>query len=245
MGVIRPPWIDKKWFTSCPFNYCDHFGDKNKLAKICRICRDEIDRIEEYRKKGEDPYDWNNVFKDVFEDLAITMQMISKQAAEMGIDLNNIDESEDYPEVDRKNNLTYKIVTHYGDEVSNILKILEIVPSDVDKTLIFKAADVLAHSRSYVGAKIYRALSSKLREDREPFDDLFDSKTSAFFAYIAVERNSRALLALSKHKPLREYKRKFLSLAKLSLEICDIIKTEFFPKDKLIYQEYGCDDYNF
>lgn len=60
MGVIRPPWVSKKWFDMTPFNYCDHSGDKDKLAAVCKICREEIERIERYRKKDKDPYDMKN-----------------------------------------------------------------------------------------------------------------------------------------------------------------------------------------
>ena len=243
MGVIRPPWIDKKWFAQCPYNYCDHFGNKEQLATVCKICRDEVDRITECNKNGEDPYAWDNVFKEIGDNLAKAMVMLRKQAEEMGIDLENIPD-EDYPEVDRDNNLTYKVAQQYGDGVGKILKKLELVPSDADTELIIKAVDILAHSRSFVGAKIYRALSSKLSEEREPIDDLHDSKTSALFAYVAIERNSRALLALAKHKPLQLNKRKFLSLAKLSVNVCEMIKAEFFPEEKLVYQEFGCDEYN-
>lgn len=57
MGVVKPPWVSKDWFAQCPFNYCDHFGEKEILATVCKICKDELNRLKLYKKAGKDPYD--------------------------------------------------------------------------------------------------------------------------------------------------------------------------------------------
>ena len=80
MGVIKPPWVSKKWFNKTPFNYCDHFGDEEKLTTVCKICKEEIERLEKYKKEGRDPYDLENVLEDVGKDLALVMAMLSKKA---------------------------------------------------------------------------------------------------------------------------------------------------------------------
>lgn len=106
------------------------------------------------------------------------------------------------------------------------------------------AVDVFSHSRYYIVVKTGRALSSRWEEKRDPEDDTFDAKTSAFLAYVAIERNSRAALALARHKPLTELKQQHLKFAKASLEVALALKQEFFPKDKLLYSEFGCENYD-
>lgn len=244
MGVIKPPWISDSWFRKCPFNYCDHFGDKELLATVCKVCKEELDRLAKYKKEGKDPYDMKNVLNDVAEDLATTMYLVQKDAERMGIDLNNIPEVEEDP-YDYQEEPIYKIAVKYGDRVEQVMRNLEVIPVDVDLRLLEKVIDVLSHSRHYVIAKIGRALMSKERERLDRFmGDLADSKTSALFAYVAIQRNCRALLALVKHKPLIDLREKHLKFAKLSLKISELIKEDFFPYEDLVYEEFGYEDFN-
>lgn len=242
MGVIRPPWVSKDWFSQCPFNYCDHFGDKEVLATVCKICKDEPQREKLYKKAGKDPHDLKYVFQDVADSLAQTMKMIQEKAKEMGVDLDNRDDVEEPPPPEK--DPIFNLIKKYGDKIDRAIKELYFLPVDTDKYLIEKALDVLSHSRHYIIAKTARALSSRWEEQRDSEDDLFDSKTSAFLAYIAMERNSRAFLTLSKHRPLLELKQEHLKLASLSIKMVDLLKEEFFPQDKLNYSEFGCDSYN-
>lgn len=242
MGVIKPPWVSKKWLNQTPFNYCDHFGDKDMLASKCKICKEEIDRIERYKKEGKDPYDMKNVFEDIGKDLALSLAMVAKKAKEMGIDLDSLpDEENDEPS--HESYPIFNTVRKYGSKIENTIKELEIIPVDTDIQMVMKTADAFSHSRHYIIAKIGRALSSRWEEARDPDDDLDDSKTSAFLAYIAIERNSKAFLALAQHKPLKSMKIKHLKLAKLSLNLCEFIKEEFFPNEKLEYEEFGYYDF--
>src|SRR3989344_5120286 len=206
MGVIKPPWTSQEWFRRCLFNYCDHFGDKQRLATICKICQEELDYLGKCQKEGKNPYDMKNVFKEVGDNLAKVMVMVHQEAKRLGIDLDNLD-----------------------DDYKEVLK---------------KTMDVFSHSRHYIIAKIGRALSSRWYEEQDPEDDTEDSKTSALLAYVAIERNSRAALALSRHKPLRDLKQKHLKFAKLSLEVAQTIKEEFFPKENLAYREFGTKEYD-
>lgn len=237
MGAIRPPWISKEWFSQCPFNYCDHFGDKELLATVCKICKEELDRLKEYRKRGEDPYDMKNVFSDVGKDLAKAMAMVAKKAQEMGIDLDNLpDEPEPPP---HESYPIFNTVNKYANRVERTIRALQVISLNTNLELAAKTINVLSHSRYYIIAKIGRALSSRWEEAKDPAEDLDDSKTSAFFAYIAIERNARAFISLSSHKQLKEMKKQHLKLTKLSLDMCEAIRKEFFPKEKLDYEEFG------
>lgn len=238
MGVIKPPWISEEWFLRCPFNYCDHFGDKKVLAKICKICREDVERLEEYEREDKDPYDVKNVLADVAESFAETIYLLRKSVEKMGIDLDNM-EYEEKEKIDPRTFPIYKLAEKYGDRVEKEMKNLGVVPIDVDVSLVANTIDVLAHSRSYVCAKIYRAISSSEVELRDSMGDLHDSKTSAFFAYIAILRNCNAMLALATHKPLRDLREKHLKFAQLSIKIAESIRKSFFPKDQLIYEEVG------
>lgn len=239
MGVIRPPWVSKKWFAQCPFNYCDHFGNIEMLVTVCKICKSELLRKKQYEKAGQDPYDIKNVMKDVGDDLAHTIMMVSKKAEEMGIDLNNLEDIEEPPPHEAYS--IYKVIVKYGKTIEKFLKDFKEVPIGTDLELIKRTIDVLGHSRYYIIAKTVRALSSRFEEEKDSEDDLEDSKTSALFAYVAIERNSRAFLALAEHEPLGLQKRKFINLAKTSLDVCELIRKEFFPNEKLAYEEFGCD----
>lgn len=241
MGVIRPPWVTKEWFSQCPFNYCDHFGDKETLATVCKICKEELERLQEYKRRGEDPYDMKNVFRDVGKDLAFAMAMVTKKAQEMGIDLENLPDEPEPPPHDSYP--IFNIAQKYGNRVEKATHALQILPTDTNLELITRANDVFSHSRHYIIAKIGRALNSRWEEEQDPEDDLFDSKTSAFLAYIAVERNSRAFLTLAQHKPLKQMRKKHLQLAKLSLDMCEVIRKEFFPEDTLEYEEFGYNEF--
>ncbi|MBI2337904.1 hypothetical protein HYU95_01860 [Candidatus Daviesbacteria bacterium] len=243
MGIIKPPWISQKWFRSCPFNYCDHFGDKKLLATVCIICKEDIERIEKYQKESKDPYDMKNILDDVAQNFAKTMTFVQIQAEEMGLDLDNLPDRKD--SYDYHKEPIFKLMVKYGNRVEQATKDLEVVPIDANVKLLEKVLDVLSYSRHYVISKIGRALQSRKEEQ---FDlimyDLADSKTSALFAYVAIQRNCQALLALVKHKPLTDWRENHLKLAKLSLKVSNLIKEEFFPLEDLIYEEFGYGDFN-
>lgn len=241
MGVIRPPWVSKDWFSQCPFNYCDHFGDQKLLSSVCKVCKEDLKRIEKYKLEGKDPHDLKNVFKDVGENLANALIMVAKQAKEMGIDLDNLPDPPEPPPYESYP--IFNTVSNYGKKVEKTITALQEVPVDADMDLVMKTVDALSHSRHYIIAKIGRATHSRWDEEQDPDDELDDSKTSAFLAYIAIERNSRALIALSRHKSLAYLKQKHLKLAQTSLRLCEAIKEEFFPEDKLVYEEFGQIDY--
>ncbi len=245
MGVIRPPWVSKSWFKKCPFNYCDHFGDKETLARICKICKDDVDREGFYKKIGKDPYDPKNVFHDITQNFIELRRLIERDAKRLGIDLDNLPEVEEDESPAPETYPIYIFIRKYSKYIKKKINSLYVIPIETDKELIEKAVDVLSHSCHYIIAKTARALSSRYREENDPFmKELADSKTSSFFAFIAIERNSRALQALARHKPLIDSREENLKLALVSLEIAQMIKDYFFPKDILLYEEFGCGSYN-
>jgi len=248
MGVIRPPWVTKSWFTKCPFNYCDHFGDKLVLATLCRICNDEVQRLKLYKKAGKDPNDMKEVMKDIGDSLTHAMYLLHKDAERMGIDLNNLDDIDIEESPEPSTYPLFQDTFSYGKALDSLIKKLSNTPilaSNENLFLLEKVIEVLSHARFYMLAKIGRAYSSKWEEDKDPDDDLDDAKTSAFLAYIAIKRNEYALKKLIQEGVMRPSDvRLAVQLRRTSEEIAEWIQQEFFPKDKLIYQEFGCNSYN-
>lgn len=245
MGLVEPPWVDKKFFESAPFNYCDHFGDKEELALMCKICEDDIQWREKLKKEGRDPNDWGEVFKEVGKNIVLIMAMIKKQAQEMGVDLSGVEDEPNPREIQPRRYSIYRIVEKYGNKVEKIFKDLEYVPQESNLHLLKKALVALSHSRYYAQVKIHRALSSRKEEKNDEISqELADSKTSALLAYLAVERNSRAFFRLANHKPLIYIRKKLLNLSKISLEVTNLIESEFYPTDKFEIDEFGNDSYN-
>lgn len=243
MGVIRPPWITEEWFAKCPFNYCDHFGDKEVLIEFCKICREEF-KFKLSNKEFKDyvypvKYVSHEKEENVFEKKELSEKRVEKLNSEL---TDWYDEYEFRPS--KEVLLLFNLAKTYGDYVEKTINNLFILPSDSDKILIEKSLDVLLHSKSYIYVKIRRAMSSRQREkENSILYELADSKTSALFAYMAVKRNSQALLALSRHKPLRYLKEKHLKFSALSINLAEMIQKEFFPDEELNHEEVGCDSY--
>lgn len=244
MGVVKPPWITEEWFAKCPFNYCDHFGDIEVLVEFCKICKEGLKFKLEQRDIEEDFYNIKFVSQEEAENAFEKKELRKEKAKKLNTEM--IDWYDEYDfKPPAEIHLIFNLAKNYGDYVEKIVENLFLVPIDSNKILIEKSLDCLLHSRSYVFVKVRRALSSRWEEkDRPIMSELADSKTSALFSYMAVKRNSKALLALSKHKPLKYLKEKHLKFAALSIDLAEMISQEFFPNCKLDYEEVGCDSYN-
>lgn len=229
--MIKPPWITKDWFEKCRFNYCDHFGNKELLARVCIICRDEF----------ENPYDPTSVLNDIGKTFSKTRILLEQKIAELNIDLDKIEleesfEPRDYP--------IFFLVEEYSKVVGKWLTYLHPISKTTGNEVIKKANDVLAHSQHFVVAKIGRALGSRQEEEKDQFmKELADSKTAAFFAYIAILRNSNALKALARQRGSEPLMEMYLRGVKLSLSVAAVIRKEFFPKEILKYEEFGIEDF--
>lgn len=212
---------------------------------MCKICKDNIERKERLRREGKDPNSWDEVFKEVGKNLALTMTMIQRDAKRLGVDLSKVEDEPDSREIQPRRYRIYRIIEKYGSWVEKAIKDLEFVSRDTNINLLKRAIDVFSHSRFYAQVKIHRALAScKEEKDDEISQELADSKTSALLAYLAVDRNSRTFFRLANHKPLAHLRKKFLRLTKVSNEVAELIQSEFYPEDKFEIKEFGCDSYN-
>jgi hypothetical protein len=231
MGLIKPPWIDEKFFQSVPFNYCDHFGDKEELGLMCLICKEDIEREEKYKMEGKDPNAWENIAGELHKNFVKRMMMLSRMADEMGIDLENIpDEEEIKP--DFNSYPISKVIETYSKLVRKTIHQLSEVPIETNIHLVTEALDALEHSEHYIIAKTHRALFSRWEDKGSKGKEYysFDAETSAFLAYVAIERNSRALYRLAHHKPLLELRNYHLNMVAKSLDVMEELQDEFLTR---------------
>lgn len=234
MGIIKPPWISREWFEKFPFNFCDHFGDQALLATKCKICKQELARKIEYEQQGVDPYDMQNIYQDLAENFTNVKNMLTEDMERMGIDPDDLSEIPDL-EPPKESFPIAKLVSKYCKQVGKLLEKLEEIPLDQHDENLQNCLAALAHSRLYALVKIYRALHSLQDQD----DQTQDSKTSAFLAYIALERNSRALMALAKYNRLAFMKAWLLEFAMVTIEVAEGVQSLFFPDEELVYEEFG------
>lgn len=232
MGVIKPPWKDSL-FDQCPFNYCDHFGDKEKLSLICIICRDTKDEFcEDFQQYYDQLTEPTDDFTKVMEVVKADTSKIREQHVRYGR----------FEDLGWGNKL-FEITLKYGAQARVMAEKLKVVPATVDDDLVRKAVDSFLHSESYVSAKTRRAITSLQREMADQLGP-YDSKISALLACVALERNAKAAVKLDKQPQLYYLGSITLSFANLSLDLADVLHKTFFPKNDLTYIEFGCDSYN-
>lgn len=226
-GAIRPPWISKKDFYRTPFNYCDRWCERCQLTEICRVFKDDQKARKKFIDQGKDPDSWECAFEQVKESLGETMKLLKKDALRLGIDLNKIKDSEYQPPPKPQKFPLYNLVDKFSKRLENLLKEFEIVPIEADEKIILENVKVISHYRFLILAKIYRALTSRIEEEKDRDDETFDAKTSAFIAANGLLSISNALVDLANHEPLRPLKDKFIRLGKISLELARTIDQEF------------------
>lgn len=219
------------------------------LQKICRVCNDEVKRLARYKKLGLDPYDIGSVIKEITESFVKMNKSLEKETKKRGIDLSNLPEVvDDDPEPDTYP--MFRVVEKYGNHIAKIVLILAKVAEKHPKVMFLKmAVDVLAHSRGYIISKTGRALSSRREEMMDKnLQTNSDAKISTFFAYVAIKRNTLALVAFSYFLKTMgisdlEFRQDILKEADISYDVSELLRQEFFPKEQLTYNEIGCEEY--
>jgi len=196
------------------YNYCDRWCERCSLTSKCFLYAKDQKRLEEHRRKGEDPYDWKIVMKDIKESFKETKELILKAAKEQGIDLENLPE-EEYESPDPTGHPLYQRSHNYMHSARKFLKGLrksiqafgielperiEIIPSSMEdvETLkeIVSCYETISWYHTLISVKIYRALGSKMEKsaDKELAEtDIYDANGSAKVAHLGVVRSVTAL----------------------------------------------------
>lgn len=228
-GTNKPPWISKEDFLKTPFNYCDRWCKRCRLANICRVFQDEQKSKEKWIRQGKDPNSWEYVFTTVKENFEETMKLLEKGAKKWGIDLKDIDDSDYQPPPPPEEFPLYNLVSKFSQGLEKISEDLRIVPIEADEKLILENMEVISHYQPLIRAKIYRALTSELEEEKRKNPELrtFDAQTSAFIVISDLLSIAEAFKNLAQHDPLRPIRNKLRRLGKISLELAKTIDLEF------------------
>jgi hypothetical protein len=213
MSDLKKKVLGKKYISGI-YNYCDRWCERCPLTSKCFLYAEDQKRLEKHRRKGEDPYDWKIIMKDVEENAKETAKLIQKIAREQGIDLENLPE-EEYESPDPTGHPLYQRSQNYMDLAHKFLERLrksiqalgielperiEVIPSSLEdvETLkeIVACYETISWYHTLISAKIYRALSSKMEKnkDKELAEiGMHDANGSAKVAYLGIIRSLAAL----------------------------------------------------
>jgi len=226
-GAVRPPWIDRATFLRTPFNFCDRWCERCELAEICRVFQKEQERRKRFIREGKNPDSWECVFEAIRESLKEIRELLEKQTKELGIDLEKTNAPEEVLPKPNKSPL-YRLANKFSKALEKLMDDLQVIPVEADENLVLESLEIISHYCHFLPVKIYRALASKLEEEKEDQnDDWRDSQVSAFLVINALLEVSNALADLAEHEPLNPLKEKLLRLEKISLELVEIIRGEF------------------
>lgn len=226
-GANRPAWIDKEMFYKMPFNFCDRFCEKCQLTHLCRVFRNEQKTREKYLKKGKDPDPFEFAFEVVRDNFAKVRKLLQKDAKRLGIDLNNLNESNYQPPPEPEEFPLYNLVNRFSKRLEKLHQELEVIPVEANEELIIENLKVISHYQYLVLGKVYRAFTSRIEEEQDKDDRTFDSLTSVFITINGFIAISEALVNLAHHRPLNVLRKKLLHLGEISLDLARSIDSEF------------------
>lgn len=167
---------ERKWMEERGFEYLGTSGDF-KIPKWwdcawrrvpcgkdeCRMCgKIKQDRLS-HIMKGEDPDDMKSSFEDAGNSLGGALAMIKQHAAEMGIDITNINEAELEKPPEPDTFPLYQKAVEWQDEAAAIIKDGDLRGS---AWLLTEAAADLGWYQNTLLAKIYRQLCNRWHLDR-------------------------------------------------------------------------------
>lgn len=228
-GAIKPPWVDKEDFYHLPFNYCDRWCEKCNLTSLCRVFKDEEKSKKKWIKAGKDPNSWEYVFDTVKESFEEVAKLIKKDAKRLGIDLSNIDYSQERKEPSPEKFAIYQLSKKFTGAINKAIKDLQVLPEDVEEDLVIENVETLSFYSNLIPAKLYRAIISRFEEKEDPelAEACPDSKNSAFILINALGEIIDSLSNLLNHSPLRPMREKLFKLRKSAMNLKEIINIEF------------------
>lgn len=226
-GANRPPWTNKKDFYRTPFNYCDRWCKRCQVSEICKVFQDGQKARKKFIKQGRDPDSRECAFEEIKDNLLEVFLLLAKEAEKLGIDLDSLDDSDYELSPEPQNFPLYNQVSKLSKKLEKLSKDFQTIPINADEDLIFENLEIISHYRYLIRSKIYRALTSRIREEKSQLDFLDDSKTSAFIAINGFMTLAEALNCLAKHNPLNPLRKKLLHLGKICLDFAKTIDEEF------------------
>jgi hypothetical protein len=191
------------------YNYCDRWCERCDLTSRCLLFSRDSKRRADHIARGEDPDDLKTVMDDVQSDLRESLEMIQKDASDLGINLNQITEKErrqvkefSHPLHSKAEGLSFNI-HQFRKKATNLF--LDESSNDSDKKVQSDSLDVLAWYEFQFSVKLKRALQSIEEHSSDAAaaadDDLFDAKASAKVAWIGLTKSLDALTILDHFLP--------------------------------------------
>lgn len=160
----------------------------------CRMCgKIKQDRLRHVMKR-EDPDDMKSVFEDVGNSLGGALAMIKQHAAEMGIDITNINEAELEEPPEPNMFPLYQKAAEWQDEMMVIIKDADLRGS---AWLLTEAAADLDWYKNTLLAKTYRQLCNRWHLDRGDEYGEVDYKYTKYVLGECLKILEKSLLELS------------------------------------------------
>lgn len=185
-----PAWIDCSWRRiACGRNDCPICG---------RVERDR----QKHEMRGEDPDDAQVMMEDLAESLRETIVTIHKMAAEMNIDLSNLDDVDPEPQPpEPKAFRLYRDVWAWREEVDRVTNEAELNGAFWPYT---EDAEDLGWYKNTLCTKVYRQLCNRWQLERGNEDVWTDYEYSHRVLHECCELLERALKRISSPEdPLR------------------------------------------
>ena len=237
------------------YNYCDRWCERCQFISRCLNFQ-----MGEEMQEGKEINDMNNeeFWKHMTKIFAFTHEMINDMAKEQGIDLSQIEwtEEDKQREKDREKSAHnhqcavaseeyYRVVDKWFKEREYLFKekedelneqlFLDLPSTDPEKEAVTlkDAVEVITFYLMFINVKIMRALNGKFEDRYEiPDDFLKDSDGSAKIALIAIDRSISAWGKLLKHLPQSEDE--ILEILVLLERLRNITEKEFPDARKFI-----------
>ncbi len=233
-GANRPLWVDIQDFFRMPFNYCDRWCEKCRLTNECRVFKNEEESKKEWIKAGKDPDSMEYVFDTVGKSFKKVRELIGKDAKRFGINLDEIDCSQDEKEPEPETFEIYQLALKFSKAGRKILSDLQVVTEDVDENLLISNAEIISHYNLAIPAKVYRAILSREEEKKDPdiIESCPDARNSGFLLVNWINEIIASLNVLMNHPPLRPTREKLAKFKKVAVNLRDIINIEFEVEEK-------------
>jgi hypothetical protein len=186
------------------FNYCDRWCERCKFNNKCEVySMEKEDGLAD--SEGED---MKSTLERVSNIFALTMEMLHEMASDIGLDLNNLEETVVTKHIPGK---IEELANEYGKDVYAWLKKnRQFFNQQVEQYYainentskkIKEVIEVLSWYAPLIGAKVHRAMYKTYYEDET---DFHDKRGSAKIALISIERSIGAFSYILNNFPEKE-----------------------------------------
>jgi flagellar biosynthesis chaperone FliJ len=202
----------KKWdkgkFIQGIYNYCDRWCERCAWTARCFLFYQDSIRRARHESQGEDPNDIRLALEDVEQNVRDTIDLLQKEAAEMGIELAEVPLSPGSLSKEKREKRTKHPLHIQAHRFANAThKFLETLSAEIhieqrkggseeELEEIQDCFEVLSWYHMQIAVKIDRALQSRDREMALAAGSLRDSDGSAKVAHIGLIKMMDAMMKI-------------------------------------------------